>query len=138
KGPRAPFHPPLKPSHDVTVGNESSGLIEQSIFCQPLAGVSPLCVVAAVHDCACIGVGVVGSPVTVSHYEAARLLQYLIPDLVRGAESSSAVGCSRLDIQIGEWRVVANLSIGHAVHRASAGETKPRVLGPRPQSVQHV
>src|SRR5882672_10949631 len=61
------------------------------------------------------------------HLEAASPAEP-VPGVKRGAQRSTVVPGSGLNVHVGEGRLGADLSVGNAVHRAASGKAEPRVL----------
>ena len=55
----------------------------------------------------------------------------LMPHVERGAERGAVVAGGRLDVDLAERRVLADLAVGDAVHRAAAGQAQPRLPASR-------
>ena len=72
------------------------------------------------------------------HHEVARVIQFLMPDPQRGAESRAIVARRWLHVDLVEGCVCPNLAVGHGVHAAAAGEAELVHLCALPEPVEDV
>src|SRR5438128_3910896 len=72
------------------------------------------------------------------HHERPRLSPTLVPNKISRPEGRAVVGGRRLDVEFAEGSVRTNLSVRHAVHRATAGQTQTGRFGPLPKTVENV
>src|SRR5438067_2488460 len=100
--------------------------------------VLPNLVVLTVDRYSSVSLCVLCAPVRVIHHKRARAVENLVPGMVRGAQRCTIITRRGLDIDFSKRRSRTNLTVRDAVHPASAGEAKSRVLRPFPKAVQYM
>src|SRR5262249_22924215 len=124
---RAPLHPPLIPADDPAVRDLGGGPPIETRFVAP--ALPPAALPSDLRAPGChlrraLRVVERGTPVAVAHHEVARLAARAVPRMQRGAEGRAVVAGGRLDEDVAKIGALADLAVGHAVHRAAAGEAQ--------------
>src|SRR6266700_7790287 len=78
-----------------------------------------------------------GPPVSVIHHKRARLAEFLMPDVVRGADRQSCVSRCRMDVNLFERCGVKDLSVRDAIESHAACETHGSEPGSLTEFFQH-
>ena len=100
--------------------------------------IRPIGVLSRCDEALDVGIGILRTPVSMLHDEAARLAEYLIPHLVGSTKGRAVIACGGLHKYLAKRGVCADLAVGHAVHGAAACQAECLHRDPRVYSTQHV
>src|SRR5260370_35934 len=119
---RAEISAALKPAEIFPIGDYGGGTQRQLFFAQFGDGIATLRQSVRIDCAPDLFTRVSWSPVGVIHHEGARLTEFLMPDVVRGADRQATVYRRRMNVDLLERRRVKNFPVRDAIESYATGK----------------
>src|SRR5205823_14028578 len=120
KRPRTPFGAALKPAENFSIGDDPGGAAGKFFFAQLRDGIAAFCQPVCINFAADFLASISRSPVGMLHHERTRLAEFLMPDVVRGADCQASISCRRMNINLLERGCVKYFSVRDAIESHAA------------------
>src|SRR5580704_4066191 len=120
---RAPFGAALEPAQNFTVHYHRSGTLVQYLIVEFLDDVPVAYQTARKNGRLHVLSRKFRAPVGMLHHEGARLLKFLMPDVVGGTDRKARVAGSGLHEDLFEGSAIENFAVGHAIEGHAARQT---------------